>query len=548
MQKRKKILLVEDSRLTAMVVAEFLNKNGYETETAITGEEAVQKISGGFPPDLVLMDIELAGEMDGIDAARRIMKSRDIPVVFLTANTSGKIIDKIKEVKAYGFVLKDTDKAALLSTVEMALKLHEANTHARMFERLFENSLNELYIFHPKSLKFVAVNRAARKNLGYTIEELNTMTPLDLKPELDLQSFRELLVPLVSGEQEQVLFKTVHRRKDGCSQFSFNFTKRFDYGGEKLCMALVANLTEIKQLEEEKRRKEELCRLMLQGIPSPAWLVSRERRILAQNKAAASLFGSKVGDYCWERVLGGGNLPDEYREAFEKNGSPLPGTKCYFCRGDEALDRNEPINSEVELAGNIWDTWWIPLGEDVYLHYATDVTKHKRMEKELRCLSVTDCLTNCYNRRFFMQKLEEEIERAKRNGNKFSLIMLDIDRFKSINDRFGHNAGDLVLKSMAEMIKNRIRKIDTLARWGGEEFVLLLPDTPVENAARLAEELRESLSRMDIQGVGRVTASFGVAGYCPGDSVDSLVNKADNMMYEAKAAGRNCVRYMNQCE
>ena len=172
MQKRKKILLVEDSRLTAMVVAEFLNKNGYETETAITGEEAVQKISGGFPPDLVLMDIELAGEMDGIDAARRILKSRDIPVVFLTANTSEEIIDKIKEVKAYGFVLKDTDKAALLSNVEMALKLHEANTHARMFERLFENSLNELYIFHPKSLKFVAVNRAARKNLGYTIEEL----------------------------------------------------------------------------------------------------------------------------------------------------------------------------------------------------------------------------------------------------------------------------------------------------------------------------------------------------------------------------------------
>ncbi|NSW92300.1 MAG: diguanylate cyclase [Firmicutes bacterium] len=546
--KKKKILLVEDNRLTAMVAAEFLLSNGYEVETVATGEEAVHKISGGFPPDLVLMDIELAGEMDGIDAARRIMKSRDIPVVFLTANTSGEIIDKIKKVKAYGFVLKDTDKAALLSTVEMALKLHEANTHAGMFERLFENSLNELYIFHPKALKFVAVNRAARKNLGYTIEELNTMTPLDLKPELDLQSFRELLVPLVSGEQEQVLFKTVHRRKDGSLYPVEINLQLFDYGGEKLCMALVADLTEIKQLEEEKRRKEELCRLMLQGIPSPAWLVSRERRILAQNKAAASLFGSKVGDYCWERVLGGGNLPDEYREVFEKNGSPLPGTKCYFCRGDEALDRNEPINSEVELAGNIWDTWWIPLGEDVYLHYATDVTKHKRMEKELRCLSVTDCLTNCYNRRFFMQKLEEEIERAKRNGNKFSLIMLDIDRFKRINDRFGHNAGDEVLKSMAELVKNRIRKIDIFARWGGEEFVLLLPDTPVENAARLAEELRESLSRMDIQGVGRVTASFGVAGYCPGDSVDSLVNKADNMMYEAKAAGRNCVRYMNQCE
>ena len=142
----------------------------------------------------------------------------------------------------------------------------------------------------------------------------------------------------------------------------------------------------------------------------------------------------------------------------------------------------------------------------------------------------------------------KEIERAKRNGNKFSLIMLDIDRFKSINDRFGHNAGDLVLKSIAELIKNRIRKIDTLARWGGEEFVLLLPNTPVYKAAVLAEELRESISKMDVLGVDRVTASFGVAGYCPGDTVDTLVNKADNMMYEAKAAGRNCVRYMNQCE
>lgn len=309
---------MEDSRLTQLVISDLLRKNGYETETAFTGEEAVQKISGGIPPDLVLMDIELAGKMDGIDAARIILKSWDIPVVFLTANTSGEIIEKIKEVKAYGFVLKNTDKAALLSTVEMAVKLHEANAHARMFERLFENSLNELYIFHPKSLKFVAVNRVARKNLGYTIEELNTMTPLDLKPEFDLESFQKLLNPLVSGEQEQVLFNTVHRRKDGTLYPVEINLQLFDYGGEKLCLASVVDLTERRAMEEENRRKDEMLRLMLEGIPSPAWLVSKEHRILAQNKAAASLFGTKVGDYCWERVLGGEYLSDEYREALEK--------------------------------------------------------------------------------------------------------------------------------------------------------------------------------------------------------------------------------------
>jgi diguanylate cyclase (GGDEF)-like protein len=163
-------------------------------------------------------------------------------------------------------------------------------------------------------------------------------------------------------------------------------------------------------------------------------------------------------------------------------------------------------------------------------------------ERELRLLSVTDTLTKVYNRRYFIQKIEEELERAKRAGSKFSLIMLDIDHFKSINDRYGHHAGDLVLKSMVDMIKNRIRKIDTLARWGGEEFVILLPETAANKAAVVAEELRQHLSQMDIPGVDRVTVSFGVAGYCPGDTVDTLVNKADNMMYEAKAAGRNCVR------
>jgi len=675
---KKKILLVEDSRLTALIAVKSLQSSGYDVETAATGEEAVQKASGASPPDLVLMDIELAGKMDGIEAARRILKTRDIPVVFLTANTSGEILEKIKEVKAYGFVLKGIDKAAMLSTIEMAIKLHEANSHAGMFERLFEKSLDELYIFHPESLKFVAVNRAARNNLGYTSEELKTMTPLDLKPEFNLESFRKLLQPLLSGEQEQLSFTTIHRRKDGTHypvEISLQLT---DYRGEKFCLALVVDLTERRKMEdelkereeilsaitgtardaivlldsqgnvmfwnreaeklfgysreeimgkdlhrlvvpderlykvhrkafrrfqstgqgnaigktielkakrkdgreidvelslsalkfrngwhavgivrdirerkwqeEENRRREERLRMMLEGIPSPAGLVSRERRILAQNKAAKSLFGTKIGDYCWKGIHGGEYLTDKYRELFKKKGLLLPGAKCYFCRGDEALDKNEPINSEVELAGNIWDTWWIPLGEDIYLHYATDVTKYKKMEEELRHLSVVDVLTNAYNRRYFTQKLEEEIERARRTDGKFSLVMLDIDRFKRINDNFGHNAGDLVLKSMTEMIKNRIRKIDTLARWGGEEFVILLPDTTVNNAARLAEELRESLSQMDIPGVGRVTASFGVAGYCPGDNVDSLVNKADNMMYEAKAAGRNCVRYMNECE
>jgi len=93
------------------------------------------------------------------------------------------------------------------------------------------------------------------------------------------------------------------------------------------------------------------------------------------------------------------------------------------------------------------------------------------------------------------------------------------------------------------LIKGRIRKTDCLARWGGEEFVMLLPDTPVDKAAGLAKELRAQLSGMDIPDVGNVTASFGVAGYCPSDTVDRIIQRADGMLYKAKAAGRNCAQH-----
>ncbi|HHW47241.1 MAG TPA: diguanylate cyclase [Clostridiaceae bacterium] len=546
--RKKKILLVEDSRLTARVLTDLLGENGYDTETIATGEEAVQKISCGMSPDLILMDIELAGKMNGIEAADKIAKIRDIPVVFLTAQTSEEIVNKIKKVKAYGFVLKNTDKAALLSTVEMALKLNQAISHASMFERIFESSLNEYYILHLKSMKFVAVNRVARENLGYTAEELRNMSPLDINEELNQRSFQKLINILINKEHEKIIFNTVHRRKDGTLYPVEVNMQLHNYDGEELCVALAADLTEREKLEEEKRYKEEQCRLMLEGIQSPAWLVSGERHILAQNRMAQSLFKTKVGEYCWENVLGGGHLADEYKNSSGSYSFPLPGTKCYFCRREEAFDKNQPVNCEVELSDKTWNVWWTPLSDNVFLHYAIDVTKYKRMEDELRHLSVTDYLTNTFNRRYFIKKLEEEIERSSRSGKEFSIILLDIDHFKSINDRFGHNVGDLVLKSLVEVIKGRISKIDILARWGGEEFVILLPDMSVKGAAFLAEELQRLIRQMDIPNIGRVAASFGVAAYCPGDSIDTLINKADNMMYEAKAAGGDCVRYMSSKE
>jgi diguanylate cyclase (GGDEF)-like protein len=120
--------------------------------------------------------------------------------------------------------------------------------------------------------------------------------------------------------------------------------------------------------------------------------------------------------------------------------------------------------------------------------------------------------------------------------------MLDIDHFKQINDRYGHDSGDKVLQNMVRLIKGRIRASDCLARWGGEEFVLLLPNTVLSDAVALSNALLEAIRLTAIHDVETVTASFGVACYRLGDSVETILLRADNQMYAAKEAGRNCVR------
>ena len=174
-----------------------------------------------------------------------------------------------------------------------------------------------------------------------------------------------------------------------------------------------------------------------------------------------------------------------------------------------------------------------------------DITEQKLLEEQLRLLSITDPLTGVYNRRFLQETLLKELYRAERHGEPFSLVMLDIDHFKQINDRFGHDAGDQVLQSLVALIQKRVRSSDCLARWGGEEFVLLLPHTGLSAATALAEALLQDLRTSTVKGVGCVTASFGVTVSKTSDTVEQLVQRADVLMYAAKQAGRACVRSDN---
>jgi len=168
---------------------------------------------------------------------------------------------------------------------------------------------------------------------------------------------------------------------------------------------------------------------------------------------------------------------------------------------------------------------------------------YQRKQYELEILSNTDKLTGLYNRHKVLEIANREFQRFERYGSPISVILLDIDWFKKINDQFGHGAGDEVLKSFGGVLKDTVRKQDIVARWGGEEFIILLVETLAEEAVLTAERCRENIENFSFSNVGNVTASFGVATIKEKDSLDILINRADMAMYEAKVEGRNQVKF-----
>ncbi|MEA1049396.1 diguanylate cyclase [Lamprobacter modestohalophilus] len=163
------------------------------------------------------------------------------------------------------------------------------------------------------------------------------------------------------------------------------------------------------------------------------------------------------------------------------------------------------------------------------------------LQKKIQTLSERDTLTGAYNRMKFDQLLQAAISAHARYGQRFSIALCDIDHFKRVNDEHGHLAGDAVLRQFAALLQAQTRASDALARWGGEEFVLLLPMTSVQAATTAAEKLRRAIVNDHWPVIDQLSASFGVAARTPGESADALLDRADHALYQAKESGRNRV-------
>lgn len=183
--------------------------------------------------------------------------------------------------------------------------------------------------------------------------------------------------------------------------------------------------------------------------------------------------------------------------------------------------------------------------------YERELEELREQITQLKTQVRTDALTGLYNFRFLSETLPLEMERARRSFQPLSLILLDVDHFKSFNDQWGHEAGNLALQHMAIVILQSVRKLDFACRFGGEEFAIILPNTDLRQAINVAERLRECLASSSFTlasgNIVKITASLGVEQFAAGrtDTQEHFLARVDSLLYQAKQSGRNCVAYSN---
>ena len=275
--------------------------------------------------------------------------------------------------------------------------------------------------------------------------------------------------------------------------------------------------------------------MLMQTNSAPMLLIdpADDGRIVNVNQAAIRFYGYNRAEFTdkhtWEiNAMGRAILPVMQHIA------QLPGG-------------HKPLSFVHRLAdGSLRDvqTYAGPVvihGKRLMLCVIHDITEQKRMKSELEQAALKDPLTGLWNRRHLLLQLERSIQEKQRFGNDFSLILLDADNFKHINDRYGHFTGDEVLVWLAKTLESRVRAVDSVCRWGGEEFVILLPQTSRDNALLLADSLRQTVAQTRHDKLPAITVSIGVAIHQQQETVESLIMRVDSALYQAKNQGRNCV-------
>ncbi|MBI2309214.1 MAG: diguanylate cyclase [Rhodocyclales bacterium] len=324
------------------------------------------------------------------------------------------------------------------------------------------------------------------------------------------------------------------------------------------------DVTDRHRTESELQENQSFLRQIVDGSSVPTFVIDREHRVTHWNRACEIITGVLARDIVGTR--------NQWRP-FYADERPVMADLILINAVEKDVDLfyHGKFRASQVLTGAFEAEDYFPhLGESGKWLFFTaaplrdsagqfvgaietlqDITLQKQAELSLRAseekfriMSITDALTSLYNARYFHEQIEIEIRRAVRYRRPLSLLMIDIDNFKQLNDTHGHPEGDRALALVSAAIRQSCREVDTAYRYGGEEFTVILPETELELAARLAERLRQQVTATplcteDGTSIG-LTASFGVAELRPGDTAESLLRRADEGVYAAKRRGKNC--------
>lgn len=315
---------------------------------------------------------------------------------------------------------------------------------------------------------------------------------------------------------------------------------RDKFGNVTHYFAHISDISALKAAEHKLTRSHDYIQKVVDTLPDPTLVVDvRNYQLLLANQSARSLYN------------GGREIHSEttcYRLSHKRD-APCTGLSDP-CPIQEVLLTGKAVSVRHKHFDHLGKLLYIdvratPLLDDggQYIEQIVeshrDVTQIVEMEKQLHHMATTDRLTQIFNRLKFDDELKAQIEWAQTNNNPLGLLMFDLDHFKQVNDSYGHDVGDEVLKSTVNLVQQYIRSSDTLARWGGEEFMLITPLTDALELKTIAESLRNRIEKLEHATAGRITASFGGSILKAGDSVTTLLKRVDAALYQSKQSGRN---------
>jgi diguanylate cyclase (GGDEF)-like protein len=491
MKPKANLFIVEDESIVAMDLRQKLVGNGYGIlGIASTGEEAVKRVLE-LKPDLVLMDIHLRGEMDGITAAAIIQEAANIPVIYLTAFADTSTLTRAKITGPYGYILKPYEERELEVNIEINLQKIHLEQQLRTSAETLASSLKELE--RANSVLAALGQVAARIQQNHTPEKIfNT-----LGEELELLGIH-CAVLLYKNEADTDL--TI-------SYISLPIENR-------------------GQIEQRS------------GVNLVGYVLKKEACPHGQNPITEPLLIPQ-GKAMLDQVFSN-EIVDIIAQLYQTGQNPGDIRFLYL-----------PLAFAQRIFGGlvVWGTGFYDrdiAAIEIFANQFAIALENSRLLQLSQHISNTDPLTGVYNRRYFLDFAQREYDLYQRHGHEFSIIMIDLDHFKGVNDRYGHLSGDHVLNQVVQRIRGELRSTDILSRFGGEEFIILLPETLKSSAIQAAERIREVIARLPIQSNANnifVSASLGVAQLDNTiQNLEGLIHNSDLALYRAKAEGRNCVR------